>query len=246
MEQGLLASRTNDAIKICNNSSQPKFIGFLRPEETAVVKAVAEKQALKYSFFGGYSEAERVFFGVFPEWCDDYEDLFPITALSFTFRKSDKLTHREFLGSFMSLGFARETVGDILIEEGRAVAFFTREVSSYVKGEIRKISNVGVDITEGFSGGLPQMGGFADITDTVASARLDCVVASLAGVSRSTATEFIEQKLITVNSVCCEKAVALVRNGDKITIRSKGKFIIESIDEKTKKGRLKISAKKYI
>ena len=56
----------------------------------------------------------------------------------------------------------------------------------------------------------------------------------------------IEQKLVTVNSVCCEKAVALVRKGDKITVRSKGKFIIESIDEKTKKGRLKISAKKYI
>lgn len=246
MEQALIASRANDAIKICNNSAQPKFIGFLRPEETAIVKAVAEKQALKYSFFGGYTEAERVFFGVFPDWCDEDDSLFPITALSFTFRKSDKLSHREFLGSFMSLGIARETVGDILIEEGRAVAFFTKEVSSYVKGEIRKISNVGVAITEGFSGKLPQMGGFAEITDTVASARLDCVVASLAGVSRNMATELIEQKTVTINSVCCEKAVTLIRNGDKITIRSKGKFIIESIDEKTKKGRLKISAKKYI
>ena len=246
MDQSLLASRVNDAVKICNNSSQPKFIGFLRPEETVTVKSAVAKHNCRHYFFGGYESAERVFFGVFPDWCDETEALFPITALTFSFRKTDRLTHREFLGSFMSLGIARETVGDILIEEGRAVAFFTREVASLVKEQIRKISNVGVEVKDGYTGTLPESSSFAEITDTVASARLDCVVASLAGVSRATATELIEQKLVTVNSVCSEKIVTVVKNDDKITVRSKGKFIIVSIDEKTKKGRLKIIAKKYI
>ncbi len=246
MDQGLIASRINDAVKICNNSSVPKFIGFLRPEETAAAKAAAEKQCCKYSFYGGFCDAERVFFGVFPDWCEGEAELFPIVSLTFTFRKTDKLTHREFLGSFMSLGIARETVGDILIEEGRAVAFFTKEVAVLVKEQIRKISNVGVHITEGYTQHLPGRGGFAEVTDTVASARLDCVVAALAGVSRGAAAEFIEQKLVTLNSVCCEKATVTVKSADKISIRSKGKYIIESIDEKTKKGRLRINAKKYI
>ena len=146
----------------------------------------------------------------------------------------------------MSLGITRETVGDILIEEGRTVAFFAKEVAPYVKEQIRKISNVGVEITERFSDKLPGRTGFLDINDTIASARLDCVVASLAGTSRSAAIDMIESKMVTINSVCCEKAVTLIREADKISIRAKGKFIIESIDEKTKKGRLKIKAKKYI
>ena len=129
---------------------------------------------------------------------------------------------------------------------GRAVAFFTSEVASYVKGQISKISSVGVNIEEGYTGGLPGRSSFLDVSHTVASARLDCVVAALAGVSRNTATEYIESKLVTLNSVCCEKTVATVENNDRISIRAKGKFIIEKIDEKTKKGRLIIKAKKYI
>ena len=246
MDQSLIASRIDDACKICNNSSFPKFVGFLRAEETSVAKSVAEKLCTKYLFYGGYSEAERVFFGVFPDWCADLTELFPITALTFTFRPVDKLTHREVLGSLMSLGIKRETVGDILIEEGRAVVFITSEVAPFVKSQITKISRVGVDITEGYVGILPGQSGLLNLSYTVASARIDCVVAALAGVSRKTAAEYIEQKLVTLGSVCCEKTTATVQNGDKISIRSKGKFIIEKIDEKTKKGRLIIKAKKYI
>lgn len=244
--ESLIASRIQDAYKICNNASIPKFVGFLRPEETAVVASQTVHYNLKHLLFGGYENAERVFFGVFPEWCEEDTTLFPITALTFTYRKIDVLSHRDFLGSFMALGITRESVGDILIEEGRAVAFFTKEVATYVKEQIRKIGRVGVDIQEGYTGTLPGRSSFAEVTDTVASARLDCVVAALAGVSRNTAAELIEQKLVTLNSVCAEKTVTTIKNADTLSIRGKGKFIIDSIDEQTKKGRLKIKAKKYI
>lgn len=246
MDSDLIASRIGDACRICENSLVPKFVGFLRPEETDIAKKTAEKFRAKHFFYGGYDNAERVFFGAFPDWCNESEELFPITPLTFTYRSADNLTHREFLGSFMSLGITRETVGDILIGKGRAVAFFTKEVAPYVKEQIRKISNVGVEISEGIFGELPGRTGFSDITDTVASARLDCVVASLAGVSRATAADMIESKLVTINSVCCQKVVAVVQAADTLSIRSKGKFIIDSIDEQTKKGRLKLKAKKYI
>ena len=90
------------------------------------------------------------------------------------------------------------------------------------------------------------MTGFSQFADTVAAARLDCVVASLAGCSRSVACQLIEEKLVLVNSVCCDKTVKNIKNGDTVTIRSKGKFIIDSIDGRTKKDRLIIKAKKYI
>ncbi len=246
MEQNLLVSRINDAVRICDISSTPKFVGFLRPEEVAEIINGCHLEGIKHSFFGGYKDAERVYFGAFPEWCDEGQEYFPVSALTFTFRATEQLSHRNFLGTFMSLGIARETVGDILIEKGRAVAFFSSDIIGFVKSQITKISGEGVSITEGFTLPLPGMTGFSDFTDTVASARLDCVVASLIGGSRSKANEFIEQKLVLVNSVCCDKTVKTVKSGDTVTIRSKGKFIIDSIDGKTKKDRLILKAKKYI
>ena len=246
MDQHLLASRINDAIRICDTSATPKFVGFLRPEEVAEITTACRLQGCKYSFFGGYADAERVYFGAFPDWCDGGEEYFPISALTFTFRESEQLSHRNFLGTFMSLGITRETVGDILIEKGRAVAFFSSDIVGFVKNQITKISGAGVTVSEGFALPLPGMTGFSEFTDTVASARLDCVVASLICGSRSRACELIEQKLVLVNSVCCDRPVKTVKSGDTVTVRSKGKFIIDSIDGKTKKDRLILKAKKYI
>lgn len=246
MEAPLLESRIRDAVRLCNNSSFPKFVGFLRPEEALEADTVAGRQNCKYCFFGGYDGAERVFFGAFPDWCDDELSYFPITAVTFTFREEDILSHRHFLGSFMSLGITRESVGDILIEKGRAVAFFTREIAGYVITQISKISNVGVTVHEGLTQPLPGMSGFETVTDTVASARLDCVVASLAKCSRKAAAELIESKLVALNGICADKAVKTVSSGDKITLRGKGKFVIDSIDGRTKKDRLILTAKKYI
>lgn len=246
MEAKLLVSKIGDACRICNATSFPKFVGFLSPEEAALAETAVKKLHCKFCFYGGFEEAERRYLGIFPDWCDDFEEYFPIIPLTFLYRKGDVLSHRNFLGSFMSLGIARETVGDILIEEGRAVAFFSEDIASYVKGQISKISNVGVTIEEGFSAPLPGVGGFKDITDTVASARLDCVVAALAKCSRATACELIEGKVVAVNSVCCEKTVKTVNDGDRITIRGKGKFIVEAVNMRSKKDRLVLKAKKYI
>lgn len=246
MDTQLIASRVRDAARLCDNASYPKFVGFLRSEETPLAETAAAKLGCKHLFFGGYEDAERVFFGVFPDWCDDFYDYFPIKALTFKFRENDVLSHRHFLGTFMSLGITREAVGDILIEKGRAVAFFTADIAGFVKEQVGKVGGVGVSVEEGFSLPLPGMTGFEKLTDTVASARLDCVVAALGDCSRKTAAELIENKLVSVNSVCVDKTVKTVQNGDKITLKGKGKFIIDSIDGRTKKDRLIMKAKKYI
>ena len=245
MDQKLIPSRVRDAARLCDNTAFPKFIGFLRPEEAAEADAAAKEIGCKYLFYGGYEDAERTFFGAFPDWCEDLVSLFPIAAITFTFRKEDNLSHRDFLGTFMSLGITRESVGDILIEKGRAVAFFTEELKDYVKTQVTKVGGVGVTLTDGASGALPGMTEFQQITDTLASARLDCVDAALCNLSRKIACELIESKLVSVNSICTLKTVKTVVNGDKITIKGKGKFIIESIDGRTKKDRLILNAKKY-
>ena len=244
MDSHLFSSRVLDTFEICERSGIPKFLGFLNEEEAATADAILQKQKARFQFFGGYEEAGRQMLCCYPEWCDNPS--FPICAVTFSFRGCDKLSHRDVLGSLMSLGLTRESVGDILVEQGRAVVFLVKEIAAHVKEQTRKIGSVGVASQDGFTLPLPGQGELADFSDTIASARLDCVVSALAGSSRSKAVNLIESGLVTVNSFLSDKATKLVQNGDVISVRGKGKFIISSLNEFSKKGRIIIKYKKYI
>lgn len=233
MDIKLLPSRIDDLKKLCDKSNSPKFIGFLTAEEAAV--AVRQfKSGEKYSLFGGYDGAERVMLGILPDWCD--EPVFPIKAVTFTYRMCDKLTHRDFLGALMSLGITRESVGDILVGSGRAVVFITDDVSKFVLTQISKVGSVGATLTNGYCNPLPCHSERQSFSVTVASTRLDCVVASLCGISRGAATKKITDGLVSVNSVCAVKPTVNIKANDKITVRQRGKFEIENCGEHSKKG----------
>lgn len=243
MESDIFAARIEDAVKICENCVKPKFLGFLSPEESKFAEKLLKNKRIGYSFFGGYQAAERVFLSCFPLCIENLS--FPIEAITFTFRKEDVLRHRDFLGALMSLGIKRESIGDILIEEGRAVVFVSSEIKKYVLTQITKIGRIGVDCKNGFTEPLPKADELLDFSCTVASNRLDCVVSSLINASRNSATEVIESGFVSVNSVVCEKISKPVFDGDIISIRKNGRFIVDSISDHTKKDRLILKYKKY-
>ena len=68
---------------------------------------------------------------------------------------------------------------------------------------------------------------------------------ALAGVSRSKADSLISLGNVSVNSVVAEKSTKQITDGDVISIRTKGKFIIESTSGKTKKDRIVLEFKQY-
>ncbi|MBQ8740056.1 MAG: hypothetical protein IJY79_00720 [Clostridia bacterium] len=243
MDIKLLPARIDDLKRLCAKSNSPKFIGFLTADELAVgLKQF--KFGDKHSHFGGYDGAERVMLGILPEWCDKPD--FPIKAITFTYRACDRLTHRDFLGALMALGINRETIGDILVGEGRAVAFVSDDISKFVFSGINKIGNVGVTLTEGFCEPLPQGSKKQSLVVTVASTRLDCVVAALCGISRKEATEKIADGYVSINSSAVIKTTANIKADDKIAVRKKGKFEITACDEHSKKGRIILKYDKYL
>ena len=72
------------------------------------------------------------------------------------------------------------------------------------------------------------------------------MVSALVGVSRNKAAEIIGQALVSVNSESAVKTTVKVGSGDVISVRSKGKFIIYSLEEKTRKDRIILKYKKYV
>ncbi|MBQ3547033.1 MAG: hypothetical protein IJA44_00965 [Clostridia bacterium] len=244
MESEILVARINDTFDISQKTSKPKFFGFLRREEAVLAQRTLDNRGADYVLYGGYDDAERVMLGCFPDWCDD--GVFPITAATFSYRESDTLKHRDFLGALTALGITRESIGDILVENGRAVAFFKNEVLPFVLLNIDKIGRVGVNVSKGYHLPLPQSDSLVEATVTVSSLRLDCVVSAVCGLSRNKATELIDMGFVTVNSVQCEKTTKQVAQGDAITVRGKGKFIISNTLLKTKKDRTVLEFKKYL
>ena len=244
METELFIARVGDTADICEKTSRPKFMSFLSAEQAVLASGILSKRGVDFAFWGGYNEAQRCVLGCFPDWME--EKTFPVTPITFSFRKSDALRHKDFLGSLMALGIKRETVGDILIEEGRAVVFVLNEIADYILSEVTKIGRIGVTAVSGAEEPLPQKNELKEFAETVASLRLDCVVSAIAGISRSLAAEKIGDGFVAINSVTVEKSTRSVNDGDIITVRGSGKFIIDATTERTRKDRIILKYKKYV
>lgn len=239
-----LVAQLNDGIDLCLTRQKPYFMPFMSERKQAVLFSELKKAYFdNYLFFGGYGNSERKMLGLFFD--EPCEDCFPISAVEFSFRKCDKLTHRDFLGALMSLGIERETVGDILVEDGRAVVFVKTELSDYIMSQISKVGRVGVKVDDADLSKLPQGRGFEEKTYIVSSLRLDNIVAAACRLSREKTRTVIMADSVCVNFEETKNVSLNLKEDDVFTIRGKGKFVLKSILGTTGKGRIRISVIHY-
>jgi RNA-binding protein YlmH len=167
-------------------------------------------------------------------------------CVTFVYRKEDKLTHRDILGSLMAQQMKREVVGDIVAEEGIAQTFLTDVAAKLITGSVSKIGRVGVKTETGRPFELENAQKFQDISGTVASLRLDCIVSLAAKLSREKAAALIRTDKVDVNHLTADSLSHELKEGDILSIRGCGRFILSGINGETKKGRIHIILKKYI
>ena len=82
---------------------------------------------------------------------------------------------------------------------------------------------------------------FKEYRDTVASPRLDNIVSSAFGLSRSKAVMAIKSGLVFVDHMEALKPSVLLKEGTEIVVRHKGRAILSEIGGTSKKGRLYIT-----
>lgn len=249
MPDKLFEARLGDMVSRCERSGAPVFSSFLDEGQCAAAEQWCSRNigGLRYMLWGGYQDAQRKMLAVFPEYCEEYVlgDC-PVKCLTFTFRREDKLTHRDFLGSFMALRLKREVIGDIIIDNGIAQCFVTEIAARHISSEIVKIGRVGVKIAGDVPFRLERIQKFQEISGTVASLRLDCVVGLAAKVSRENAAKLIRPERVDVNHVTAVSLSQELKEGDILSVRGCGRFVLSRIDGSTKKGRIHINLHKYI
>ena len=245
-DDAMLRARLEDSVRLCERRNAPCFVGFLDERQRGTAQAVLRSQTLPYLIYGGYPEAERTMVGLFPSFMEPETACFPLTTLAFSYRKEASLSHRDFLGTLLASGVKRDKIGDILCSAGLTVAFVEVELASYLSTQIEKVGGEGVSILAAYDGELPSVRSFEEIRGSVASPRLDAVVKALLGISREDASRRIEAGLVALNHVPCVSVCTHVREGDRLSVRGEGRFLVDMLGQVNRKGRLTLTGRKYV
>ena len=133
-EDKLLFARIEDAVHLSRLRKTDKFVGFLDERQYELVFQKFSRDP-SVCFFGGYDQAQRVFFGIFDK--QPSNEKFPVVSMLFEYRVQAELTHRDFLGTFMATGIRRETIGDILCAQGKTLVFVDASIAPFLLSEVR-------------------------------------------------------------------------------------------------------------
>lgn len=245
----MLLAKLWDKIQAGFQRNIPTHTGFLSPRELEMARYLfGEPEGLRA--FGGYPDAERKMLLFLPDYLDETwltgEDS-PCVCLRASFYQGDSPNHRDFLGALMGAGITRESVGDICVDEDSCDFFVTQEIAPYVLQNFTSAGRAHVRLTtiplESARIPAPEV---KEIRDTLASLRLDSVVASGFRIGRSLAGQYIVAGKVAVDGLPCEKSDKLVSQGAKISLRGMGKICLDSVGSRTKKDRISVIIHRYV
>ena len=191
---------------------------FLTPAEQAEVEHLARSAAknagVEFSFFGGPHQSldRRVaLFYSETETLDDVSCRF-LSAVRIKASGYEQLSHGSYLGAIMALGVERDAVGDIIITDDGADVVCTPPIAAFLSAELTKVGRDTVSVAEIPLSELsaPNLK-FTQIRDTVASCRLDCIVAALCNLSRTEAERKILSGAVTLCYRECKERAEIIK-----------------------------------
>ena len=147
----------------------------------------------------------------------------------------------------MGAGIGRETVGDICVAEGSCDFFVTAEIAPYIQQNFLSAGRTRVHMTQ-----IPLREAqipdpdVKEIKDTVASLRLDSILAAGFRMGRASASQQILSGKAAIDGLPCEKPDKPVAEGAVITLRGSGKIKLQTVHGQTKKGRLSVTIHRYL
>ena len=245
-EEALLGRRLLDIDALCSKRYAVMSSAFLSETEIAYCEMLIHLFDSKCFFFGGYDGAERRVAVFLPD--ENYEqddDEQVITALEI--RHSSSIGHRDVLGSILGLGIERDVVGDILIGNEKSYVIVTKEIVPYILQNFTKIGRNNISVSEvPFSSLEVPERKTEEIFSTVASLRLDCIAAEGFRLSRESAQSAIKKQLVQVNHKIVESPSYNIKEKDVISLRGKGKIILDSIGTNSRKGIIRVNILKFV
>lgn len=241
-----MADRVLDQAKACLEKAGPVATDFFDPSQQELVREVLHYlQEIKALTFGGYRRAERQRFVLVPAYYLAESIQPPLAFLSIKPLAPSTLAHRDYLGSILGLGLKREKIGDLLVSDLEAQVIIADEVREFLLSHLEKVGSVAVQVGEIDQEQLnipPER--VKEIKTTVASLRLDTVAGFGFGLSRTRMAREIKAEKVKVNWRPVSNPASPVKVGDIISMRGRGRVILEETTGRTKKDRIGLVLKR--
>lgn len=241
-EEQLLQRRVDELCRAAQHTGRARFTDFLSDRQQQLAQAALNR--IDWPFYrweGGWPGAERKMLCILPDEGEGEEAPFCCVRLSAQ-GPGAALAHRDCLGALMALGLERESMGDIFLPgEKEAFVFAKPAAADVICRELHQAGHTTVRAGLCEMGELPFTAAQAEPqrkTASVASLRLDAVLAAMLHGSREQAAQRIRAGRVEINHLAVSSTSASLYAGDKITVRGEGRFCLEKIGGKSRKDRV--------
>ena len=248
-EEVLLRKRFIELSNLAYQRGIPMYTDFLNLNELNILHTTPKDLLpCPYQTFGGCDFSERQMAAFLPDAFSAYTD-YPIEIIRFKpvhMKYAEELTHRDYLGALMNLGIERCKLGDILLQEKDGYLFASRNMADYIIESLGKVKHTIVVADKIESVDFQYEPRYEEIKGSVASIRLDTLLAIAFSASRSKLTTLISSGRVFVNGKLITSNGYHLKEGDIISVRQMGRFRYIGIQSETKKGRYFVVIHKYI
>ncbi len=255
-EDKLLISKLLDQEELSRKNNKITSTDFLNLNEEYILKNILKANNIdNYIISGGANDAERKTILFYPEKLTQVANENPISLLDISVIRicipkelEGMYTHKDYLGALIKIGIAREKIGDIIVSNDGADILIKNEITNFALSNLKSLTRFSK--AEIFKIDLKDIRtitkNLLKIKIIVPSMRLDAVVSELARTSRNKANELLNLGKVFVNFENITKGTKQVKEKDIITIRNRGRFVLEKIEGQTKSGRNILLVNKYI
>ena len=246
MENSELLKRARDLAERCERSGTVCVSGFLSPAEQHELQTRLGYIPCGLVFHGGGENCERAAAFFLPDYMTeemlDVSEYLCAMKLKAYFGQPG---HRDYMGALLGMGIGREWLGDIQVEGDTAYVFCMKSVLRHLLS-IEKAGRYTVKASQVPLEEVPARKVETEsVSFSVMSPRLDAVAAGLFHLSRTEAAKQIAAGNVSLNYSQCLKADCIVKEGDILSLKGKGKGSISGMGGTSRKGRLFVYGEIY-
>lgn len=259
----LIIKRFQDLASTAQKRGCVVYSDFLNLNEQSIFHQTVNKFSwIRGETFGGYLDAERCIAAFIPEaplWdISDRDDcstlspsgiVYPIHCVHIRPRSpkfAEAFSHRDVLGALMHLGIDRATTGDIAVTDREAWLFCSSRFSELICQELTQVRHTQITCSISRMDHFSYTPSTQTVKGSIASVRLDALIALAFGESRSSLLSLIEHGSVFVNGKVITTNACVLREGDLVSVHGKGRFRYKGTAGQSKKGRVYVEVEKYV
>ena len=246
MENSELLKRARDLAERCERSGTVCVSGFLSPAEQHELQTRLGYIPCGLVFHGGGENCERAAAFFLPDYMtEEMLDLSEYICAMKLKAYFGQPGHRDYMGALLGMGIGREWLGDIQVEGDTAYVFCMKSVLRHLLS-IEKAGRYTVKASQVPLEEVPARKVETEsLSFSVMSPRLDAVAAGLFHLSRTEAAKQIAAGNVSLNYGQGLKADCIVKEGDILSLKGKGKGSISGMGGTSRKGRLFVYGEIY-